>query len=357
MRLFKNINKGYEKISLVIAILLLLYPSAVLLVLGPGPYFIFSLMIGIFFLLTYQYSIRKLKKWGIYTGYTVVGIGIYVACTELGFDTGFYLYLLAAPPLAKYYRYLAEGVGKKSIKPWVILTCASLLLIASYDTERLLTSTNYVDLMSNRQMVKTLSAGTRYALYRLNAIGALSIIFYTVTKFYETAKHFEHIAIDSATIDSLTGLRDRRNFLSHIEEQYGNDIKNSAAAIIDIDFFKQFNDKYGHKIGDEVLKYIARRLSSIEDKNTLCCRWGGEEFVVFSIGPGAEDDIRDKLIGILDDLLTNPPVINKQELDISFTGGVTPYHEGDTIDTLINRADTYLYEGKKEGRRRIKILG
>lgn len=356
MKVFKK-AKGYENISLIITILLLLIPSFMLLITGPGIYFYFTITVGITFLLIYQFSIRKLKKWGIYMGYTVIGIGIYVANVELGFDTGFYLYLLAAPPLSKYYRYLAEGVGKKAIKPWIILVVSTLLLIAAYDTERLLISTNYTQFIAARQMINALPEDVPYFLFRVNSLGALSIAFYSVTKFYESAKYFEHVAIDSATIDSLTGLRDRRNFLSHIEEMYGDDIKDSAAAMIDIDFFKQFNDKYGHKIGDEVLKYIARRLSSIEDENTLCCRWGGEEFVVFSKGKGAEDDIRDKLIGILDDLLTNPPVINKQELDISFTGGVTPYHKGDTIDTLINRADTYLYEGKKEGRRRIKILG
>lgn len=83
----------------------------------------------------------------------------------------------------------------------------------------------------------------------------------------------------NASIDSLTALLNRRAFIEKIKKQ--KDVNNFCFAIIDIDFFKKINDNYGHNAGDEVLRVCATLLNK-NFSDDIVCRWGGEEFVVFS---------------------------------------------------------------------------
>src|SRR5271155_4530848 len=102
-------------------------------------------------------------------------------------------------------------------------------------------------------------------------------------RYSDRLRHNVQLSLEMAITDQLTGLHNRRYMSRHLETLMANARKNErplAFVIMDIDFFKQVNDTYGHDIGDEVLKEFAARINANVRGIDLACRYGGEEFVV-----------------------------------------------------------------------------
>lgn len=159
-----------------------------------------------------------------------------------------------------------------------------------------------------------------------------------------------------ANIDPLTGLKNRRCMMNYLKENVESDAENNVdgavIAIGDIDFFKRFNDHYGHACGDEVLTQLAALfMDYMEDKGEVA-RWGGEEFLLVfkdcSMAQGIE--YMEKLIHRirLMDIRYGGEVLR-----VTMTFGISEYDSDCTIDAIINSADKKLYFGKQNGRNRI----
>lgn len=151
--------------------------------------------------------------------------------------------------------------------------------------------------------------------------------------------------------DALTGLYNRRSGENRIEK-IAQECKYFCVAICDIDFFKKFNDSFGHECGDVVLKTVAKVLQDAMIGNGFAARWGGEEFLLVF-----KDMQLDKAYGIL---LGIQDTLSKTEVEyqddrhtVTMTIGVVEHQEenGPFID--IRRADEKLYEGKQNGRNRV----
>jgi two-component system, cell cycle response regulator len=154
-----------------------------------------------------------------------------------------------------------------------------------------------------------------------------------------------------ATTDSLTGMLNRRAFFEHGHEACSKAAPGTAlsAIMFDIDHFKRINDEYGHDIGDEALRGVAREVIA---QCPLAGRLGGEEFAVLLEGsdlPAAVQmaaGLRARIAALRFDTEKGPLVFTS-----SF--GVSEWIEGDTIDGLLKRADTALYQAKHGGRNRV----
>jgi diguanylate cyclase (GGDEF)-like protein/PAS domain S-box-containing protein len=123
---------------------------------------------------------------------------------------------------------------------------------------------------------------------------------------------------------------------------------------LDIDHFKGFNDRYGHKTGDAVLCMVVKTVGNILRKFDAVCRWGGEEFLV--IIANTDDPTLKKVserirIFIEKSFLT----IGGDTLQITASLGGTLSRATDTLESVIERADTLMYESKKSGRNRVTI--
>src|SRR6476659_2959886 len=102
-------------------------------------------------------------------------------------------------------------------------------------------------------------------------------------RYADRLRHNVQLSLEMAITDQLTGLHNRRYMARHLDtllESAQKEAKPLAFVIMDIDFFKQVNDTYGHDIGDEVLKEFAKRIAANVRGLDLACRYGGEEFVV-----------------------------------------------------------------------------
>jgi diguanylate cyclase (GGDEF)-like protein len=174
-------------------------------------------------------------------------------------------------------------------------------------------------------------------------------------------------AEEQAGRDPLTGLLNRREFtrLFHQSLQQSNEIGRPILFLmIDLDYFKQINNTYGHSIGDQVLKYLARALTDSVEIGDLIARWGGEEFTVAVIPKAdqpldyekllmAAERIRAKVIGLLsEDFYQFSPGKPERKLPdpITLSLGATLTKPDDTLETACGRADDNLYKAKNAGR-------
>lgn len=153
----------------------------------------------------------------------------------------------------------------------------------------------------------------------------------------------------SAEHDILTGLLNRSVVIKKIDEyKLGEYEEEVIVCMMDIDLFKQVNDRYGHAVGDEVLIGISSLLRDMaaEYENI---RWGGEEFLMISREPYSE-----KLINDIENYQNEVRKLKFEKCprQITVTIGMTKGSKKD-IESLIVRADELLYQGKEEGRDRI----
>jgi diguanylate cyclase (GGDEF)-like protein len=164
--------------------------------------------------------------------------------------------------------------------------------------------------------------------------------------------------VEQATRDSLTGLLNRAEIMHQLElemERARRTGSSLAFVLLDIDYFKQVNDTYGHVTGDSVLQEYAQRLRSAARPYDGLGRYGGEELV--GIFPGLpKDGSEARLAGIHHALCTNVFHCNGHQLQVTCSLGVSWYRTGqDDARSLIERADQALYAAKAHGRNRVEV--
>jgi diguanylate cyclase (GGDEF)-like protein/PAS domain S-box-containing protein len=155
--------------------------------------------------------------------------------------------------------------------------------------------------------------------------------------------------------DALTGLFNRREFDRRIAWQVEESMRYGTALSLiyaDMDFFKQINDKYGHFVGDEVLKTFAELVAERLRKSDSFARIGGEEFAV--ILPHTQLHHARRIAEELRSAVEGMSVPEVGALSASF--GVVQLARTDTVESLLRRADKALYRSKHEGRNRVTAL-
>ena len=168
----------------------------------------------------------------------------------------------------------------------------------------------------------------------------------------QTLKKYEQLA----SRDSLTGIFNH----GRMETEIGNAItmkkaenKNISLMILDIDFFKHVNDKFGHTAGDVTLVKFTKVISDyIREHNAVLGRWGGEEFVIVWYDVSIEEALK-----YAEDIRCT---VAKEDFgnigQITCSIGVTDLHSLDTFDDAFNRMDRALYNAKSSGRNCVKSV-
>ncbi len=161
-----------------------------------------------------------------------------------------------------------------------------------------------------------------------------------------------------ATTDQLTGIYNRRVIFEALDEAMDNSKQSKdrqfATIMFDIDFFKQVNDSYGHAGGDAVLISFAKLLQTEISSPNIVGRIGGEEFLaILYLDPDQAKEFCTKLIKKINNNVVN---FEGTDIKISSSGGVAFSTETETSADLTNKADERLYEAKKDGRNRFKLI-
>jgi two-component system, cell cycle response regulator len=153
-----------------------------------------------------------------------------------------------------------------------------------------------------------------------------------------------------ATTDPLTGLQNRRAFVERLENSMkrARNKGRTSVVIADLDGFKAINDSFGHEIGDRVLKTVSDELNAL---NLPVGRLGGEEFAVLLNG-SLEDaiDVAEDLRKAISNLAVGA---GSEVVKVTCSFDVAEWEPGDTVDSILRRADIALYEAKRTGRDRV----
>lgn len=167
-----------------------------------------------------------------------------------------------------------------------------------------------------------------------------------------------------AITDSLTGIYNRRFFDEHCKMALGQAKRNRlplSVFMVDIDFFKQYNDHYGHIEGDRALTLVATTLKSQASRATdVVARYGGEEFVLIlpNLAQEKAEQFAEKLRRAVWNLAiphSKSSIYNQLTISVGFCAGVP---DGDCgIANFLDNADTALYRAKKNGRNQTFSLG
>ena len=166
-----------------------------------------------------------------------------------------------------------------------------------------------------------------------------------------------------STLDTLTGLANRRRFDEVLCQEWRRSAREGtplSLVFCDIDFFKNFNDGYGHLAGDECLVKVARVVSAVSHRpGDLAARYGGEEFVLVLSGTGEEgaSTLAEKLRAQIEELHI-PHAHSRLASHLTISLGVASVvpRPGSFPEELLNLADRALYAAKGEGRNRVKVL-
>lgn len=182
--------------------------------------------------------------------------------------------------------------------------------------------------------------------------------------FTETSAQLERVQFSLAAAeklsktDALTGLANRHS----LEEFFRASLigamesgKALSAFMVDVDYFKKFNDTHGHIVGDQLLRLIAQVLRDNIRECDLAARYGGEEFVVVLPGTelGACKEVAERLRGRISNAKLTRRTTGQAIGSVTVSIGIAQFRAGETAETLIERCDLGLYRAKRTGRNRV----
>ncbi|MFA7659503.1 MAG: diguanylate cyclase [Candidatus Gastranaerophilaceae bacterium] len=186
---------------------------------------------------------------------------------------------------------------------------------------------------------------------------ALIFVFAYIVKYILKSRDFEY-QYKLATTDGLTELYNHRYFQEQMILQVANSKRYNTCfslIIIDIDFFKKFNDTFGHQSGDAVLRQVAQKLKKNVRSTDVVCRYGGEEMSI--ILPNADKNEAISTAQKICQTISESPfkLANDKEGIVTISLGVSTYPEdGQTPGEIIDKADQRLYVAKESGRNQVR---
>lgn len=232
----------------------------------------------------------------------------------------------------------------------------------SSDTTRQTPILVVVDPSDQQQLLRALDMGVNdYLMRPVDRQELLARVSTQIKRWRYTEQLRQSVkaSIEMAITDSLTGLYNRRyleTHLSNLMEHYVNRGKVLAVLAIDADYFKAINDSHGHDAGDTVLQELAVRIKQSTRSVDLCCRTGGEEFVL--VLPGTDLPSAEAIAERLRKLVSGKPfpIAQGKAITVTVSIGVACLEgAGDLPAKILKRADDALYRAKREGRNRVEI--
>ncbi len=163
-------------------------------------------------------------------------------------------------------------------------------------------------------------------------------------------------AVESATLDPLTGVRNRAAMDSAMKREIGLAQRHAtplSVILMDLDHFKQINDQHGHMYGDQALKAAAKCAEQSIRESDMIFRYGGEEFLILLTGTEIEGAAM--LAERVRRNIQEMPPLGEQDISMTVSLGVTSLTREDDINTLFQRMDQALYKAKAEGRNRVIV--
>jgi diguanylate cyclase (GGDEF)-like protein/PAS domain S-box-containing protein len=184
-------------------------------------------------------------------------------------------------------------------------------------------------------------------------VGAMQI--FTDSKTLIAAHQGQRRVEQTIFFDGLTGIGNRKHIENRIKfalDDYRISKVEFCILFIDIDHFKNFNDSYGHLVGDKILRFIANTIRHNLRATDSCGRWGGEEFlaVILNINLEGAKVVAEKIRNLVEHARIQE---GGMDLSVTISIGASVVHPSDTVESLIQRTDELMYQSKQSGRNRV----
>ena len=165
---------------------------------------------------------------------------------------------------------------------------------------------------------------------------------------------------EEAMTDGLTGIANRKAFdmkLLQAASETSEEDQPLALLLVDIDFFKKFNDTFGHQAGDQIIRLVAQTFKKGLKGQDTAARYGGEEFAIILPNTVMENAVR--VAEVLRRTVAHKEVVNRTNQEklgqITISVGAAQYRIGESLESFIERADAALYRAKQNGRNRVEV--
>ncbi|NNE63810.1 MAG: GGDEF domain-containing protein, partial [Gammaproteobacteria bacterium] len=195
-----------------------------------------------------------------------------------------------------------------------------------------------------------------YVLVKISLSGLIAILLLVGILTFRLHRGHRNL-LHVSTYDGLSGLLNRPTFMRLAQRELANIRRHSyplSAILLDLDDFKKINDLHGHPVGDSLIHAVGQLLNTFTRECDLCCRYGGEEFLLLLPHTGLEgaSELAEKLrtqIEAIDELPRD------SELRPSSSFGIAELKPDEPLESLFNRADQAMYRAKYKGKNRIEL--
>jgi len=270
----------------------------------------------------------------------IVNLAGYVVVPDIGWG------VVSQTPITTVYQELNQHISKLVLYtlPPALLLMVLAIVLARKLAKPFVSLANVVDLFSKSGKMAPLHSGNHWN--READILTKTIM----TAIHKMKEQTEQLS-EAALTDSLTGLKNRRAMESVMQKWIHDGVK-YAIILLDIDHFKAVNDTHGHQIGDEVIHHVVRVMISSACDRDICCRLGGEEFVVLlpEMSAGEAFTIAERIRTTLENTVS--PTGKQVTASMGISESVSPT---DSPSYLLHLADLSLYEAKKAGRNKTMV--
>ncbi|SDO53443.1 GGDEF domain-containing protein [Alkalicoccus daliensis] len=327
------IRMDFQKINFVICAVHLVFLTIYLVLNVPFLFWmnLFMASLSLFYLLILKNNNFLLFYGLIFCQVTAV---IIMTTTVLGWDAGVQHYLVIFPAFVftvvrgwqKYAVVIISGVSYFGLYKWV------------------------------PEATGAVSEEVMSSFYIVNIAGVLLVLVFISNLYGKTTQKILNELNDLSRIDPLTKILNRRSMYQYVNKARKKKIQ-SYLLLIDLDDFKNINDKWGHECGDMVLIHCAEVFRQFTKEKGRAARWGGEEFLLLLYAKN-----KDEALGKAEEIAET---INKKrtffyqqkEVPLSITGGMIALDPVIHTEKMINAADEALYHGKQRGKNQIVYAG
>lgn len=273
--------------------------------------------------------------------YVEILLHMILAIGVVGWSCGFQLYSFALILTIYYGDYICVKLNGKRMYPRRISIGVAVLYVLLY------LASHWVEPLC------PLDNPNMYPLlYLVNALFVIVFFIIYVENFECIVLQTETRLAEAAEKDELTGMSNRRNMQTSLNELFyrKDQVKEISIAILDIDDFKHVNDIYGHNAGDFILKGVAQKIYGKESESIHTCRWGGEEFLMLSVGEKAYENLSAAIQKVLEEVRNEKYQYEDNCIGVTVSAGVSKWSGKEKFEHTISRADGYLYEAKERGK-------
>ena len=260
-----------------------------------------------------------------------------VMSSMLGFNTGFFFYIIGLCVVSFFTTYFSKGKNVKGSIVWVGLSLIIFLVLFFVG--------------QFKAPYYAIEKWLEITLFAMHGIGVFAFMTVYLVVFIKYAVSLEKRIMSDSRTDELTQISNRYGLFDYLENE--GDTSSLMLALFDIDDFKNINDGYGHVAGDFILKSVAQKTVELLS-DSFVCRYGGEEFVVVLKGNNSKS-FYERLENFRKAIEQEVFEFNKQKIKITITIGAVNSSKDMTLEKWVELADKKMYSGKNSGKNQTVI--